>query len=123
MRPRVPCREHLCPELIEPGTRYCPEHKAKHDREYDRRRGSSTSRGYGYRWERYSKRYRRRHPICCDPFGFHVATKSVAPTEEVDHIVRVDGPKDPLFWDPDNHQPLCKSCHSHKTATEDGRWG
>ncbi len=38
-------------------------------------------------------------------------------------FVRVDGPRDPRFWDPGNHQPLCKSCHSHKTATEDGRWG
>ncbi len=123
MRPRVPCREHLCPELIAPGVRYCPEHKAKHDRDYDRRRGGTTARGYGYRWKKYSERFRRRHPVCCDPFEFHAATGTVAPTEEVDHIVPVDGPKDPRFWDPDNHQPLCKSCHSYKTATEDGRWG
>ena len=43
------------------------------------------------------------------------------PTMEVDHIVPVDGPQDPLFWDESNHQGLCHDCHSRKTV-DDGRW-
>lgn len=40
--------------------------------------------------------------------------------DDVDHIVAVNGPADPLFWDRKNHQGLCESCHSYKTATQDG---
>jgi len=39
---------------------------------------------------------------------------------EVDHIKPTrNGGSDR----PDNLQGLCKSCHSRKTALEDGRWG
>ena len=41
---------------------------------------------------------------------------------EVDHIEPHKG-DDTLFWDQDNWQPLCKPCHSRKTATEDGGFG
>jgi 5-methylcytosine-specific restriction protein A len=40
----------------------------------------------------------------------------------VDHIVSHHG-DEALFWDEDNLQALCKSCHDKKTAREDGRWG
>ncbi|WP_350342360.1 HNH endonuclease signature motif containing protein [Proteinivorax tanatarense] len=40
----------------------------------------------------------------------------------VDHIVPHKGDKS-LFYDQQNLQPLCKSCHDRKTAKEDGRWG
>ena len=61
-----------------------------------------------------------RHPVCEDPFGVHAARGELVPATEVDHIV----PKargGPDAWD--NLQALCKSCHSRKTAVEDGRWG
>jgi len=64
------------------------------------------------------------HPICGDPFKRHVGRYE--PTTDIDHIVPVTGPDDPLFWREDNHQPLCHACHSYKTATQDGglgRWG
>jgi 5-methylcytosine-specific restriction protein A len=35
----------------------------------------------------------------------------------------VTGPDDPLFYDPDNHQPLCASHHGRKTAKENGGFG
>jgi 5-methylcytosine-specific restriction protein A len=28
-----------------------------------------------------------------------------------------------LFWNRSNWQSLCHSCHSRKTASEDGGWG
>jgi 5-methylcytosine-specific restriction endonuclease McrA len=30
----------------------------------------------------------------------------------------VYGKDDPLFWDVDNHQSLCVTCHAKKTAKE-----
>jgi 5-methylcytosine-specific restriction protein A len=36
----------------------------------------------------------------------------------VDHIIPHRG-DEKLFWDRDNWQALCKSCHDHKTWTED----
>ncbi|WEG14915.1 HNH endonuclease [Pullulanibacillus sp. KACC 23026] len=45
------------------------------------------------------------------------------PSRHTDHIKPVSGPNDPLFWDPNNHQALCVSCHSTKTAKEDGGFG
>jgi len=43
--------------------------------------------------------------------------------ECVDHINPVSGPDDPEFYNPKNHQSLCNSCHSEKTAKEDGALG
>lgn len=60
-------------------------------------------------------RYLRRHPIC--------ACGCRQPAEEVDHIIPVTGPDDPLFWEPSNHQGLTKACHSRKTARDDGGLG
>jgi 5-methylcytosine-specific restriction protein A len=40
----------------------------------------------------------------------------------VDHIIPHKGDKD-LFWDSNNWQPLCKTCHDEKTAREDGAFG
>lgn len=37
---------------------------------------------------------------------------------EVDHIIPVTGPDDPLFWEESNHQPLTHECHSRKTMAE-----
>ena len=42
----------------------------------------------------------------------------VTPAAEVDHI---DGNARNLWRE--NLQPLCKPCHSKKTAREQGRWG
>lgn len=41
----------------------------------------------------------------------------------VDHIIPAQSENDPLFWDPTNHQNLCDTCHSVKTAREDGGFG
>ena len=65
------------------------------------------------------------HPLCGDrengSSGEHslcVRQGRVTPARDVDHVQRVLGANDPLFWDPANHQSLCASCHSTKTATE-----
>lgn len=112
-----PCAYPGCPFLIREG-RYCPEHARRVDGEYDRGRGSSASRGYGSRWRRLRGLYLHTNPLCADPFGVHQGEP--VPAEEVDHRVpKSRGGTDQ--WN--NLQSLCKSCHSRKTAVEDGRWG
>jgi 5-methylcytosine-specific restriction protein A len=107
-----PCRYPGCPALVRDGSGYCPAHKVERGRAYDERRGSSHERGYGAAWQRYSRTFLQMHPVCCTP-GCN------QPSEHTDHIKAVSGPNDPLFWLEANHQPLCHSCHSRKTATVD----
>lgn len=103
------CPEPGCPVVTagEPCLEHAPEALPE-------ARGSAASRGYTKRWTRYSLGYRREHPWCrhCEAKG------RKTPTAIVDHTEPVTGPGDPLFWDPKNHQPLCRSCHGVKTARE-----
>lgn len=59
-------------------------------------------------------RFLQQHPI----YTWH--PRSVGDSAEVDHIVPVTGPADPLFWVSWNHQALTHAQHSEKTATHDG---
>jgi 5-methylcytosine-specific restriction enzyme A len=86
--------------------------------QYDKHRGSSHERGYGSRWRKYRESFLQEHPLCktCGDSGILEASTVV------DHIIPHQGDPD-LFWNPDNHQALCTSCHSRKTAKEDGGFG
>ncbi|WP_319022541.1 HNH endonuclease signature motif containing protein [Oceanobacillus oncorhynchi] len=55
----------------------------------------------------------RRNPLCvhCEREG------KLTPANEVDHIVPHKG-NQKLFWDINNWQGLCKTCHSIKTNKE-----
>ncbi len=78
----------------------------------DDRRESSSKRGYDAAWRKCRKLFAEKHPVCCTP-------DCGAPTEEVDHIESVaDRPDLKLKWS--NLRPLCKPCHSRRTATEQG---
>lgn len=122
--PKRPCRKPGCGILGT--TAFCEKHTIKREAEvkverikYDKERGTSASRGYGYRWTQYSKLYRQNNPLCvkCEAAG------KLTPVQCVDHIKPVSGPDDPLFYEPTNHQSLCKTCHSIKTASEDSGFG
>jgi 5-methylcytosine-specific restriction protein A len=92
-----------------------PGSKTRADQQaaYNKKRGSPTRRGYNHRWVKYAKWFlKQEHNIVCKGEGCE------RPATEVDHIKRVTGADDPLFWDADNHQGLCASCHSRKTAKE-----
>ena len=84
------------------------------------RRQSSTQRGYGSKWQRYRAAYlsRAENALCriCQQNGI-VKAASV-----IDHIVPHRGDWK-LFWDSNNHQPLCPRCHNQKTVREDGGFG
>lgn len=61
---------------------------------------------YGHRWQQYRANYLRMHPLCvmCDRLGQATAATIV------DHRVPHKGDLT-LFWNPDNHQSLCKPHH------------
>jgi 5-methylcytosine-specific restriction protein A len=62
----------------------------------------------------------RRDPVCQDPYDTHNKNNETAASTEVDHIIPLrQGGKNTM----DNLQGLCKSCHSRKTALEDGGFG
>src|SRR5688572_26123266 len=83
--------------------------------EHDRKRGNSTKRGYGARWNAEARAYLASHGNCvmCLREGKHL------PAQVVDHVVPHQGNMR-LFWDRSNWQALCKSHHSSKTASTDG---
>lgn len=71
-----------------------------------------TERQYGYsdrRWRLIRKAVLMKEPLCREC----AKHDRITPANEIDHI---DG--DPMNNDPRNLQPLCKSCHSRKTASE-----
>lgn len=116
-KPGRPCMKPGCPNLAR-GGRFCEEHQKAYDQAYEAQRKSSAARGYDASWQRLRKMILSRHPLCADPFGEHEGRP--VPAQEVDHIVplRKGGGNRS-----ENLQALCKSCHSKKTAREDGRWG
>lgn len=116
MKPKHPCNKVGCRNLTT--ERYCEEHKVETHKAYDRYRGSAAERGYNSRWRRYRAQYIREHPLCCECEQAGIVT----PTFAVDHIIPHRGDPE-LFWDPANHQPLCKRHHDQKTVREDGGFG
>ena len=77
-------------------------------------RKTTAEKGYGSRWQKARAVYLQSHPLCvrCLAKGRYVKATVV------DHIIPHRGDRK-LFWDRDNWQALCKSCHDSKTMTED----
>ena len=113
-----PCSAPGCPELVRDG-RFCEQHDRQEQRRYDKQRGTSAQRGYGANWRKLRKMKLNQDPICEDPFGLHKEHSELMQSNEVDHITPL---KDGGTNEMTNLQSLCKSCHSKKTAVEDGRW-
>ena len=106
-KPLKPCKHPSCPSLTE--ELYCEEHKGLHPS-----RPSASKRGYGSKWQRLSKQFLRKQPLCIRCQSEGVYTKATV----VDHIIPHRG-DEKLMWDRGNWQSLCKSCHDRKTWTED----
>jgi len=113
-----------CTELTNTGS-YCEHHTKIREEEAadkkaarDKTRVNATDRGYTYRWRKARTLFLKRNPLCrvCAARGVDTAANVV------DHIVPHKGDTR-LFWDRNNWQSLCKTCHDIKTAKEDGRWG
>ena len=107
-----PCSTPACAELAASDGR-CVAHARETRARVDAQRPSRTERGYDSRWAKARKGFLAKHTLC---------SSCRAPATVVDHIRPHRGDWS-LFWDRSNWQPLCASCHSRKTAEQDGRWG
>ena len=109
-RPDTPCKHPGCGRLVPYGTMYCEEHTPLHYHDTK----TTKEKGYNRRWQRARKVFLAAHPLCvrCQQNGRFVKATVV------DHIVPHRGDQK-LFWDQNNWQSLCKSCHDKKTLTED----
>lgn len=115
-RAKRPCLVSSCKEYVT-NQGYCDNHQDK-IRKKDRERGTAHQRGYDARWEKERLEHLAEHPLCAD----HQKRGYIEVATVVDHIIPHKGDKD-LFWDKNNWQSLCKSCHDRKTQLEDrGSW-
>lgn len=100
----------------------------------DERRESSSARGYGTAWTKYSLELRRERvlcELCLAACGVETGIAGQTTTASgrkrsqgvVDHIVPIDGPDDPLFWEPLAVWCLCNSCNDFKSRLFDGTFG
>lgn len=105
-----PCRKDKCPHLT--SGRYCLIHQADEDSGGYAKREPASRRGYGQAWGKLSRRILMEEPIC--------RMCQVRPSKQVDHIVSHSrGGTDERR----NLQGVCWSCHSQKTAAQDGGFG
>lgn len=106
-KPRPGCKYPYCSNKAEKGSAYCIKHKPK-DKD---NRPSSTARGYDRRWRKVRKMYLNENPLCVECLN----EGHITPATTVDHIEPHKGDYN-KFWDEDNMQSLCESCHNRKTA-------
>lgn len=110
--PKRPCSAPGCHELVSAGSR-CDQHK--------QRAASRRPAIYGsQRWRKYSLAFLREHQLCCDPFDRHAGR--VVPATVTGHRVAHRGDY-ALFWDEQNHYPLCAPCNSFQAAKSEGAFG
>lgn len=89
----------------------CGPSRARQRRDYDRQRGSSTERGYDYRWQRFRKLYLAMYPLCCDCMEHGVVTAAT----DIHHKAKLrEYPE--LKYDNDNLMALCGKHHDARTA-------
>ena len=113
------CQYPRCRAIAERGG-LCDQHRQQRKAEDFKRfksrpvvRGTSTGRGYNFRWNKARAAFLSEHPLCqdCERRGLLIAATVV------DHIQPHRGDY-AVFWDQDNWQPLCATCHGRKTIAE-----
>ena len=109
-RPLRPCTNPACIVLHDEGGR-CAKCSRKLRKQQDSERGSAAERGYGWRWQKYLQWFWRQpeNQLCanCEASGEWIEATLV-------HHIVATGKDDPLFWEPTNHQALCRRCHEVK---------
>ena len=110
--PTKPNRICRCGRVV-PGGQRCPDCSAQWRRASDARRGSSSQRGYGSKWQRARAEFLKHHHWC---------VTCGKPANVVDHIKPHRGDQ-ALFWNKSNWQPMCDHCHSSTKQREENRGG
>jgi 5-methylcytosine-specific restriction protein A len=111
-RPLKPCKHPQCPNLTD--GYFCEEHK---NMEYKPEQSKHKKLYNSSRWQDLRRYVLNKQPLCVEC----LKNNRITPATVVDHIKPHKGNKD-LFYDINNLQSMCKSCHDRKTAKEDGRW-
>lgn len=105
-KPKHPCAWPGCPELVEAGERYCPEHAKQAAKDYERyKRDPNTSKRYGSAWKKIRKRYITLHPLCEECL---MEGRSTLATEVHHKVPLAAGGTN----DEKNLESVCKACHS-----------
>lgn len=115
-RPLRPCSSPRCPALTSAGR--CDAHARATRQQQDERRGTAAERGYDGKWRKAREAFLAANPLC----RLCAAEGRTTGATVVDHIVPHKGDM-AAFWKRNNWQSLCASCHSAKTAREDGGFG
>lgn len=100
----TPCRKGSCPATTTHDSGYCEQHRGER---WDDDRPTAAERGYDYRWQKASKAYRRRNPIC-----ERCADKNPPVTREAAAVHHLEPLPDGARLDPENMMSVCRGCHS-----------
>ncbi len=101
------------PKHLPPGVLTSEQRRARFDRE----RAPSSQRGYDAAWKKCRALYLAKHPMCS--FNLPDGSKCRARATDVDHVLSVASRPDlRLSWS--NMRGGCHSCHSRRTATDQG---
>ena len=109
-KPKHPCAQPGCPELVESGQKYCEKHRKMHPEDMR----PAYRRGYDAKWRRFRSWYLATHPFCVECYKRGKLVEATV----VDHIQPFRG-DEKLQYDLDNLQSLCKACHDKKTGMYD----
>ena len=108
--PNKPCPRSGCPALILHDQRFCADHQAEANLDYNHNRRPARHRFYGtWEWKRFRGDVLKERGSVCYNCGC-----TYGPIE-LDHIIPLADRPD-LKLDRDNVMVLCGTCHRHKTG-------
>lgn len=116
MKPKKKCNHAGCNNLVSFDVSYCTKHEQVNRKQKYQDRFSKSNEEFQKfyktkRWERTSKQFRLKNPICVECLANGIVRKA----DVVDHIVELkDDWSKRLDWD--NLQSLCHEHHNIKTA-------
>ena len=106
-KPKVPCGNKSCPELVDPKERFCPKHKKEDFKAFRERAHRPWHSMYQMpQWKELRDRYIAMHPTCESCGG---------KAEHVHHVKAFRGDIR-LFLDVNNLMSLCSNCHNKGKA-------
>lgn len=103
-------------------TGLCPRHESQRRSASDKRRGSSRARSYTSRWDRRSREFLAKNPLCAR----HLVLGDLVTATVADHLENRRALVARGVQDPDADEflvPLCGPCHSECTAKFEGGFG
>ena len=102
-KPKHFCNKPGCGRLT--NNRFCEQHQAADDKQYNERRGSAHAQGYDRAWVAVRNLYLAQFPLCeiCEAKG------KLTPAVLVHHKKPIK--EGGALLDSDNLQSLCNSCH------------